>query len=115
MPWCFREDSAKQAMKKHGFVINLDDKGNEGSHWVAARRVNGTLLYADPFGLVLSGYPPKELQDMHLHNIVNRVAWQRPSTNYCGYYAYCFAKAMNKLDEDTSQKELEDALWQAIH
>jgi hypothetical protein len=98
------------ARKGKAFVINLDDKCGEGTHWTAARVVDGTLLYADPFGSLLGGFPPKEL-DGYTKRVVNRVAFQRPSTSLCGYYAICFVKAMNAMMHWPSQGEFEGALW----
>jgi len=114
MPWCYREDCNAKINSGKAFIINLDDKGNGGTHWVAARRIGDIIYYADPFGTVLNGYPPEELRKLNLKIISNSKAWQRPSTNYCGYYSYYFAKALNKLKENATQKELEDALWESI-
>lgn len=116
VPWCFREDSPKLAATGKAFVINLDDKANQGTHWTAARLIGDKLFYADPFGTILNGYPPEELQDMvsPLDIVANSIAWQRPKTNLCGYYAYRFTKAMAKMTEDSTQKELEHAIWQSI-
>jgi hypothetical protein len=97
------------------FVINLDDKGGKGTHWTAALLRDRTLFYADPFGTILSGYPPKELRVPSARKIVvNRVAWQRPETNLCGYYAYLFTKALKNAKKSWSAEDLEQALWQAI-
>jgi hypothetical protein len=110
-PWCFREDSGDMAGRsERAFIINLDDSSGPGTHWTAARRSGGTLFYADPFGIALSGYPPKELRGSGDRTVVNRISWQRPSTNLCGYYAYLFTKALDKLSPDATQKDLELAI-----
>lgn len=114
IPWCYRADSPRCASSERAFVINLDDRGQDGTHWVAARRVGDTLFYADPFGTALNGYPPKELSALRLREVINSKAWQRPSTNYCGYYAACFVKALNDLSASATQKDLEAALWKSI-
>jgi len=114
MPWCFREDAGREAQKGRAFVINLDDKGNGGTHWVAARKIGNTVYYADPFGTVLEGYSPEELLVGKPKVVANSIAWQRPSTAYCGYFAYLFANAMNQLKPGASRKDLEHALWMAI-
>jgi hypothetical protein len=93
-------------------VINLDDEHNEGTHWTAARVINGILYYADPFGIILNGWPPKELSQYPV--IANRISFQRPSTALCGYYAELFAKKMNEIDKPISQKAFERALWDSI-
>lgn len=96
------------------FVINLDDKGHGGTHWTAALLRGDTLFYADPFGTVLSGYPPRELGKLTSKKVVNRIAWQRPETNLCGYYAYLFTKALRDAKSNWSVGDLERALWRVI-
>lgn len=115
-PWSYRVDAPEMLKDEEAIVINLGNKGSKGTHWVAARKIGGTLLYADPFGTVLKGYPPNELRkDPEIKRIIsNRVAWQRPSTGLCGYYSYLFTKALNELPEDTTQEELEESLRDVI-
>jgi hypothetical protein len=94
-------------------VINLDDKGKAGTHWVAARLTpSGTLIYCDPFGTILEGYPPEELSNMpgKKRELTNSVAFQRLDTNYCGYYAMLFAKEIDHMTGAESQRALEKSL-----
>lgn len=114
MPWCFREDSAKLAATGKAFVINLDDKGERGTHWVAARKIDDTLYYADPFGTVMNGYPPKELLTPGIKVISNSIDWQQPHTNYCGYFAYRFTKALAQLKKGDGKATLERQLWRSV-
>lgn len=115
IPWCFREDSAEMARRGKAFVINLDNKGNAGTHWTAARFVNGTLYYADPFGTIMNGWPPKELEKISNKKIINRISFQRPSTKLCGYYAMLFAMGMDTIgNKDLSTKEFESLLLKSI-
>jgi hypothetical protein len=117
MPWCFREKSGEMAASSEKpFVINLDDSDGPGTHWTAAGRKGTTLFYGDPFGIILSGYVPEELMELYKrrkhnaiikHVITNRVAWQRPSTNLCGYYAYLIAKAIDKMSEKGTVAQFE--------
>jgi hypothetical protein len=113
--WCFREDAPKLAATGRSFVINLDDKDGMGTHWTAARKVGDTLFYADPFGTILSGYPPRELEQTSGRSVINRIAWQRPETNLCGYYAHLFTKALDKASEKWDAKRLEHELWESIN
>jgi hypothetical protein len=117
MPWCFREDSGAMATEsEQPFVINLDDSDGPGTHWTAAGRKGKTLFYGDPFGIILSGYVPAELlalnrgrkHDAIVNRIVeNRVAWQQPSTNLCGYYAFIIAKAIDELGQKATVAQFE--------
>lgn len=93
-------------------VVNLS---RDGTHWVAARKVGNTLFYADPFGSsLLMGYPPKEMKWPGARVVTNRITWQRPSTNYCGYYSALFTYALDSLNEKSTQKEMESALMESI-
>jgi hypothetical protein len=113
--WCHREDCATLAASGKPFVINLDDKNGKGTHWVAARLIGKTLFYADPFGSILNGYPPEELQRLAEKQAINSIAWQRPKSNLCGYYAYRFTKALEKVTERTNQKVFQHLLWESIN
>jgi hypothetical protein len=62
----------------------------------------------------MNGFPPEELIDLTDKILVNRVAFQRPSTTLCGYYSICFALVMELFDHDLTQKEFESALYQSI-
>ena len=114
IPWCYREDSYKISKLGKGFIINLDDKGNPGSHWTAARVFNGTLYYADPFGTMLNGWPPSELDEPITKKVINRVSFQRPKSNFCGYYSICFALAMDCIDRELSRSLFEEVLYRSI-
>jgi hypothetical protein len=111
MPWALRDKARPLLRSGRGFVLNLDDSesGRHGTHWVAVRRMGSTLLYADPFGTELNGYPPIEI-DIYPHRIVNSRCFQDPLSNTCGYYAYRFAKTMDGFEDVPTQKEMEHAL-----
>lgn len=114
LPWCYREDSWKCATTGKAFIINLDDKGREGTHWTAARLVGNTLYYADPFGTMLNGWPPAELSIPDVTQVVNRVSFQRPKSELCGYYAICFALAMDCIDRPLSRSQFEQVLYYSV-
>lgn len=114
LPWAYREESPKLARTGRAFIINLDDKEGKGTHWTAARLVDDTLYYADPFGTMLNGWPPEELQRIAHKKIVNRIAFQRPSTNLCGYYAILFARALDQIDRELGVEQLEALLYNSI-
>jgi len=102
MPWAMRDNADSLLQSGRGFVLNLDGADGQGTHWVAARRLGDTLLYADPFGSqYFNGYPPKELNKFP-HRVVSTKAFQHPNTDYCGYYAYLFAKKMDGLTSPPS-------------
>lgn len=98
----------------HSVIINLDEVGGRGTHWVAARLLNDCLYYADPFGTLLGGWPPNELRGLGKRRIINRRVFQRPSSNLCGYYAILFALAMDAMQKEMTQDQYEAMLLLAI-
>lgn len=62
----------------------------------------------------MNGWPPKELSDAYPIQVVNRVAFQRPSTSLCGYYSILFAKAMDRMEHHLTQKGFEKLLHDSI-
>ena len=79
-------------------IINLDDFGNLGTHWVCCwRSKNGTYEYFDSFGLL----PPLEWEkEMSVHGIKhffrndNQIQWEQSVR--CGYYCLLFLNERNK-------------------
>jgi len=113
IPWCFRVDSPKFAATGKAFVINLDDKGEQGTHWTAARVIDNILYYADPFGTVMNGWPPEELAK-YKKQIISRIAFQRPKSYFCGYYSMLFCRAMDTIVNPISLRKFEEILFKAI-
>jgi len=102
------------AKKGKSFIINLDDETGNGTHWTAARLVDEVLYYADPFGTILNGWPPSELDRVAAIQKVNRVSFQRPSSTLCGYYSICFALAMDLITTPLSRSTFEEVLYKSI-
>lgn len=114
IPWCYRENCTKLARTGRGFLINLDDKGNPGTHWTAARVIDGILYYADPFGSDLNGWPPEEFKAEYPKQIISSKTFQRPESELCGYYAILFVKAMDEISSPVSQKVFETILHNVL-
>lgn len=114
IPWAYRDQVATVASTGMAFVVNLDSSGGDGTHWTAARVVGNTLYYADPFGTILNGWPPMELSVLASKHVVNRVAFQRPKSTLCGYYAICFATMMDCIDRPLTRTEFETVLYHSI-
>lgn len=80
--------------RKHSpCIINLDDLGNIGSHWVCCvpGHKEKTLWYFDSFGM----YYPEEFKirakrDGIIDIIFNSSHYQNIESNLCGYYCLFF-------------------------
>ena len=77
-------------------IINLDDFGNLGTHWVCCwRSKNGTNKYFDSFGLP----PPSEWEmsvhgNKHFFRNDNQIQWEQSVR--CGYYCLLFLNERKK-------------------
>ena len=87
-----------KALSHSPCIINLDDFGKLGTHWVCCwRSKNGTYEYFDSFGLP----PPLEWEkEMSVHGIKhffrndNQIQWEQSVR--CGYYCLLFLNERNK-------------------
>ena len=80
-------------------IINLDDFGSLGTHWVCCwpAKDKGTYEYFDSFGFP----PPLEWeQEMSIHGMThffrndNQIQWEQSVR--CGYYCVLFLNERNK-------------------
>ena len=78
-------------------IINLDDFGSLGTHWVCCWPNDGTYEYFDLFGLP----PPLEWEkEMSMHGMThffrndNQIQWEQSVR--CGYYCLLFLNERNK-------------------
>jgi hypothetical protein len=102
---CFAKDSLPKKMKRKEFtVVNLDDAGNPGTHWVAVvndPKCNFTE-YFDPFGIM----PPTEIHEyMKTAQKAIRYNDNQLQDTYsvrCGYYCcyYLIERAKGKQPLD---------------
>ena len=86
--------------KKHSpCIINLDDLGKPGTHWVCCFEKNKQFYYFDSFGMP----PPLEWEkNLQKYNpkmkyfFRNNFPIQDILSLKCGYYCLCFLNEMNK-------------------
>lgn len=107
------------------YIINLDDSGNDGTHWVLLmnKKTEKTILYFDSFGVK---YPPKSILEMKTNKLIvcNNKKIQDINSLLCGYYCLklaleCLVKdkkyidVINHFDYDKSNynKDLADDLY----
>jgi hypothetical protein len=92
---CVSKDMlARLSVKNGGYVINLDNSGSAGTHWVALYIENSDACYWDSFGMI----PPLEVLKFckNKHLIHNRDQIQNLNQEACGYYCIAFLHFMNK-------------------
>lgn len=81
-----------------GFIMNLDNADQEGSHWVAVNITNDSIEYFDPFGKDptedFKARIQKFLRDLNVPVMfkfkINKVQRQHGNSFKCGYHAMRF-------------------------
>lgn len=90
--FCWHKDQFPRPVKDGGYILNLADTGNEGSHWCILYRQKDNYAYFDPFGAV----PPKIVQQYLPKYLYNSTVIQSPDTGFCGSYCIEFLEYMYK-------------------
>lgn len=95
--------------KSGAFILNLEEEGGRGTHWVLLFLENKNLFYYDSLG-----NPPTPNIYLFIDKIsellkikslkINKIKYQKENTNSCGYYVLKFLK--NKLNKDKLNKDL---------
>ena len=106
-----------------GIIMNLNNYGQAGSHWVCCCRMDDSILYYDPFGII---HMPKECEKMILNSVpktgiyVSNGQNQYMTSTLCGYYCLkiCksilndgmnFKEAIKQFDDTPSLKNMDIA------
>jgi len=80
-----------------GIIVNLNDLGEKGSHWVCAIRKNNKCLYYDSFGVI---HIPTELEKCLLNSVGGNNMYVSNGQNQylvsimCGYYCIKLCKSI---------------------
>ena len=82
--------------KNGAYIINLNDKGQEGSHWVSFFVRNKHCVYFDSFGCICPPAVSQFLIQSKIKTIYNVVDIQNLADSYCGYYCIAFFYFMNE-------------------
>ena len=89
----FSRNNLPRTTRDGGYVVNLDDMGKSGTHWIAIFVDNGRAIYFDSFGVE---HMPKEikkfLRNKDIHANIFRV--QPADSVLCGYYCIKFLDFM---------------------
>ena len=82
----FSRNNLPRVTEDGGYIINLDDKGKTGTHWIAVHLNGDDASYFDSFGI---DHVPVEivkfLRNKHLHINIFRV--QSVKSVLCGFTA----------------------------
>ena len=73
--------------KKHSpCIINLDELGNQGTHWVCCFPSSTSLNYFDSFGMPYPEEYAKRAEKDNIQIIYNTSQYQELTSVLCGYY-----------------------------
>ena len=92
-------------MKDGGYVINLDEYYDIGTHWIALYVNNETVTYFDSFGIE---HIPKEVKKfIGRRNVISNIyRIQNYDSVMCGYFCIGFIDYMFKVKSLTDYTNL---------
>ena len=90
---CYPKDGVpKKLWKRKGFiVINMDDQGNSGTHWVYLQLGNKDSYYIDSFGLAPPTQIANGMKATKRPCYFNDIQLQDKVTSSCGWWVCMFA------------------------
>jgi len=121
---CLPKDMMPKVIKKNtGIIANLNNLGENGSHWVCIIRKNNKILYYDPFGVI---HIPKEIEKAILNSVNEKNIFVSNGQNQhlisilCGYYCLkicksilldnmTFLESINQFTDEPSDKNADIA------
>ena len=91
----YSRDNLPNKIKDGGYVINLDEYSDIGTHWIALYVNNETVTYFDSFGIE---HIPKEVKKfISNRNIISNIyKTQNYDSFMCGYFCIGFIDYMFK-------------------
>ena len=90
---CMMSDDLPTKMIKGFYILNLDKKGNGGTHWTALSYggADGKNYYFDSMGVL----PPEDLENKIKNYIYNDRQYQDVNDTSCGFYCIAFIMYMH--------------------
>jgi len=109
---------AKDMVPKHienntGLIVNLNDLGEKGSHWVCCVRKNDKCLYYDSYGVT---HIPKQLEKCLVKSVGKKNIYVSNGQNQyllsimCGYYCLkiCKSVLLDNMDFKSAIEQFSD-------
>ena len=121
---CLPKDKVPKSIPINtGIIVNLNDAGQSGSHWVCAVNKNGKCLYYDSFGIE---HIPVQLKRTLVNSVGKNNIFMSDGQNQhlisilCGYYCLkvcksilmdgmSFEKCLNQFTDNPSAKNADIA------
>jgi hypothetical protein len=95
---CVAKDMTPKSIPNNtGLIVNLNDLGESGSHWVCAVRKNDKCLYYDSYGVT---HMPKEVEKCLKNSVKKNNIFVSDGQNQylvsimCGYYCLKICKSV---------------------
>lgn len=108
---CLPKDMVPKTIPNNtGIIVNLNNLGQSGSHWVCIVRKNNKCLYYDPFGII---HMPKEIEKCVLNSVNSKNVFISNGQNQhlvsikCGYYCLFVCKSI-LVDNKSFKKTLKE-------
>lgn len=103
--YCWHKTNFPCPTKDGGYIINLADEGEVGTHWTALWREGTQFVYFDSFGFV----PPLEVEAQLPKYLYNSSIVQDWKFGGCGSYCIEFLQYMNQGTQSV-RKRFQDFL-----
>ena len=89
----FSRDHLPKVIKNRAYVINIDEYGDVGTHWIALYVRNKEVIYFDSFGVE---HVPQEIERFtgHKNTKINIFKTQADNSVICGYFCIGFIDFM---------------------
>jgi len=93
-----------------GIIVNLNDLGQKGSHWISVIRKNNKCLYYDPFGVI---HMPKQVEKCLLNSVGEDNIFISDGQNQhlvsykCGYFCLFVCKSI-LVDDKSFERTLKE-------
>ena len=89
----YSRDNLPKTIKNGGYVINLDEYADVGTHWIALYAKNNEVIYFDSFGVE---HVPKEIIKFigHKNTETNIFRIEADNSIMCGYFCIGFIDFM---------------------
>jgi len=87
----FMKDELNANNTKNGnYIINLQNSNQDGSHWCAFRKENKTVLYMDPFGIIMPNNDMLLFHKQFDSVFYSKFQIQDYKSSLCGLYCILF-------------------------
>lgn len=104
---CMKDELRIEDMYNGGYIINLANHNQSGTHWVCFQKIDNTIYYCDSYGVVAPQNQVDLFANLSYKLYYNKVQVQDFSSNFCGLFCVLFLYIIqNNLNNPTEACKL---------